>query len=413
MATHSKSSTVKRNACVLMGLGVVIALVLPPGVSLGQDEPGTCIAQGTLPCSTTALQTYAGRTLGHDGNDDHASVEAVLRHVVGDAVRVRPLATGVTGDNGSVRFVPRDITRVAAFEWSYADPAESLAYVTVKASTGFAVFAVAGSTTGSIDVSTLLGGHDISHVGFWAATVSTSVPVRATRRHSRDGNDPLGRGMLANTRLGRIQHGTVWCVQVETAEVAQCRFTRRSGSWIESASGDYALVGQSVALDGAPGGDYVVSSRINPDGTVPALEPSGYDTAGRSASQELDGAAVIETLGASTNVSGRLLENYATLEVCTSESTHPDAARLTRSPAAGIYCYAGRGAALNDIHGTERDIYGNYLTEDHFQHVAWVSGVETVAAKRPATVSYPAPGRVKTDSPIQWRPVNNNVRIAN
>lgn len=413
MTTTSKSLTIRRNVGVLLGLGVFVTLALPPGVSLGQDAPGTCSTQRTLPCSATGLQTYSDRTLGREGNDDQASVESVLRHVVGDVVRIRPLVTGVTKDEGPVRLEPANVTGGTAFAWSYADATESLAYVTVKAVTGFAVFAVAGTTTGNIDVSALLGGHDISHVGFWAATVSTPTPVRATRRHSADPLDPRGHGMLANARLGRIERGTVPCVHVETADVAQCRFGRHSGSWVESASGEYALVGQSLSLDGTPGGDYVVSARINRDGTVPALEPSGYDTAGTSPSQELAAGYVVETLGASTNVSGRLLQNDATLEVCTSSYPHPDGARLTRSPTAGIYCYVGPGAGLNDLNGTERDSYGVYYSEEFYAHVAWISGVETVVAKRPATVSYPAPGRVKTDSPIQWRPVNNNLRIAN
>ena len=91
---------------------------------------------------------------------------------------------------------------------------------------------------------------------------------------------------------------------------------------------------------------------------------------------------------------------------------HPDGAQLTRSPSPGVYCYIGQGAALNDFNGTERDRNNVYLTGFVYTHVAWSGGYEVYAAKRPATVNFPAPGFVRTDTPVVWRPVTN-VRVAN
>lgn len=121
------------------------------------------------------------------------------------------------------------------------------------------------------------------------------------------------------------------------------------------------------------------------------------------------------------------LFNYAWFEVCTSSNPHPDSiptlTRIINSCRGTVYCYKETGAALNDLNGTERDAVGNYLTElnqapddptpFHFCHVLQNGGYEVPAAKRPATRSLPAPGSVNVNTPIVWRPVNPNVRIAN
>jgi hypothetical protein len=79
----------------------------------------------------------------------------------------------------------------------------------------------------------------------------------------------------------------------------------------------------------------------------------------------------------------------------------------------GIVCYSGAGAGMNDTNGTERTYYGDYFNGSEFCHYIVTSHLEVPAAKRPATKSYPAPGRINPKSPILWRPVNPNVRIAN
>ena len=127
---------------------------------------------------------------------------------------------------------------------------------------------------------------------------------------------------------------------------------------------------------------------------------------------ELARGCVTEVLGSASNVTGLELDSYATREVCTSSFPHPDAETFVRRAADGSYCYTGEGAGLNDRDGTERDQYGRYFTKDEYCHVLWSSGAEVPAAKRPATSTYPAPGRVRTDTPILWRPVST-VTIAN
>lgn len=86
-----------------------------------------------------------------------------------------------------------------------------------------------------------------------------------------------------------------------------------------------------------------------------------------------------------------------------------------RRGADGSYCCLGRGAGLNDRYGTERGLYAYHAYYGHpeyYCHVIWSSGAEVPAAKRPATTTYPAPGRVQANTPIVWRPVSS-VPIAN
>lgn len=74
----------------------------------------------------------------------------------------------------------------------------------------FAVFGVAGTTEGTIDVSELLGGHDVSHLSVWSTNVSQAEPVAATKLH--------GKSWLGNMRLSKIDGGKLPCLHVETAE---------------------------------------------------------------------------------------------------------------------------------------------------------------------------------------------------
>lgn len=359
-----------------------------------------------MPCSASAGQTYGSVTLGADGNDDEKSVQAVLGQVVGPGADVTALARGLTSDSGDLDFTPDAVTRGQRFDWSYHGPAQNLAYLTIKAGNGFAVVGIAGTTSGSVDVTTLLGGHDISHVSLWATTTSQTEPVVAKKLH--------GKNFFGNSRLAKIDNDTVPCLQMDTAAPARCVFTRTSGSWLDSGEGRFAKVGQAIALDGKPGGDYVVAARINPDGTVPALDPAGHDAVGTAAGYELAGACVVETILSSTNATGQRLVNYATREVGTSSYPHPDDAQLVRywwTGTAWVYYYTGAGAAMNDLNGTERDEYGNYIPGAEHCHVAWYNGYEAPAAKRPSTGGYPA--KVNVRSPIVWRSVDPRVAIAN
>jgi hypothetical protein len=233
--------------------------------------------------------------------------------------------------------------------------------------------------------------------------------------------DTHGKGFEAFCRLAYIDHGTVPCLSINTAKPRTCRFTPRSGAWLESTSGAaYALAGQSISPRGVKGGNYVIASRRSRKDPPPCMQDpkapkaSAADSAGTSASTELASSCTVEVFGSAKNASGLALANYATRPVCS--STHDSFDQLTAqylgSPEPGVWCYKGQGAGLNDPNGTERNSSNVYLTGSKRCHVAWSGGYEVFAAKRPATISYPAPGRVDTKSPIVWRPVTS-ILVAN
>jgi hypothetical protein len=180
----------------------------------------------------------------------------------------------------------------------------------------------------------------------------------------------------------------------------------------------YALVGESISRDGRAGGSYVVAAPVGNTRTSPCAKlperPTlrRFDVAATPTDMELGTSCTIETMSASTNASGRPLQNFATREVCTSSHPHPDGATLTSNPAPGIYCYQGRGAGLNDANGTERDERGTYLTGSVHCHTALSGGYEIFVGKRPAVRNHPQPAKVDPTTPLVWRPVTN-VRIAN
>lgn len=237
------------------------------------------------------------------------------------------------------------------------------------------------------------------------------VPVRETH----------GKGFEALCRLAFIDHGTVPCLSVNTARPRTCRFTPRSGAWLESTTGAaYALAGQSISPRGVPGGRYVIASRRSRKEPTPCMQDPNRprartsDSAGTASGSELAGSCTVEVFGSTKNASGLPLANYATRTVCSSTFGSLDqlTAEYIGSPQPGVYCYKGQGAGLNDISGRERDRNNVYLTGSKRCHVAWSGGYEVFAAKRPATISYPAPGRVDAKSPIVWRPVST-VPVAN
>ena len=202
-----------------------------------------------------------------------------------------------------------------------------------------------------------------------------------------------------------------------------------SGNWLKASDGNrYALVGQAIALDGTRGGEYVIGARVTPPSallptgailsapatvSVACIGASGRDASAAMAGTELAASCAVEILNAETNVTCRLLENVATIPVCTSSHPHPDGAELVSADAdANVYCYTGQGAGLNDPTGTERDQTGMYYQDSDHCHVVISSGVETIAAKRPSTKSFPRP-QVLTNTRLRWLPVATGVTIAN
>ena len=237
--------------------------------------------------------------------------------------------------------------------------------------------------------------------------------------------------LVPGCRLARISHGKVPCMNIATTKTARCRFKRgRSGRWLESKKGpDFAMVGDSLSRTGARAGNFIVAAKRSGARTVPCRKPpprgsiSAADTQGVVESgQELSAACVVEDGGAeynalSANFEGARLFNYATRMVCSNNdpqtNPHPDGAQLAEALGDGVFCYRGWGAALNDINGTERDERGFYLAGEEHCHYMVNGGFEVPAAKRPASTSYPFPGKPNPKSPILWRPVNPNVRFGN
>lgn len=146
----------------------------------------------------------------------------------------------------------------------------------------------------------------------------------------------------------------------------------------------------------------------------------GKDTAGRVAEgTELATMCIVEDLNTDYNalsaVYGWLpIVNYAgKVTMGNAPGTHPDFADYEGVDPTGGYIYSGPGAALNDSNGTERDSLGQYFPGEEYCHFLVTNGYEVPGAKRPATKSYPAPGVVAVGTPAMWRPVNNNLDIAN
>jgi uncharacterized delta-60 repeat protein len=273
---------------------------------------------------------------------------------------------------------------------------------------------------------------------------STCAGVTVTQFH--------GEEFHGNSRIARIENGRVACMNSETGELSECLFSTSGASaglmWVEAIDGQYAKTGQAITQQGAPDGGWIVAARVNSDGSVPCVappvqsvvEPMSYpsrdvdskggpnggmpnDTTGTvTPGEELDNECAIEDIGQEYNAASGYYSmwmpilNYATLEVCTSSNPHLDNSELTRTISScngTVYCYRWQGAALNDINGTERDVFTNYSTRNYSCHMLQNGGFEVPAAKRPATRSLPAPGSVNVNTPILWRPVNPNVRVAN
>lgn len=388
-----------RMLTVVVAIGALVGSVLLVGSVVaaeqrararagGASSTSACVSAVTLPCVSA-------------GSDSEQDVRQSLMGVLGPPVEVTAASgelTGVAGEFAVKLVGPR-------IDWAYTGMAQNLAYLTVQSTGGqFAVVGIAGRRGGQLTVDGLLPGARVAHVRFWTMRYTKTFPVVASALH--------GQGFVGNSRLGRIENDTVTCLHAETLVIARCAFTQSSGSWLESPEGVFARTGQSITLDGDPGGDYVVAAKINEDGTVPALAPTGRDSAGYYVDQTLAGSCRIEDSLSAHNANGMRLLNFATLTVGTSSVPHPDEVSPVRVESVNgrtVAYYTGSGAALNDIDGTERDAYGFYLSGSDRCHHILQNGAVIPAAKRPNVLL----GRVDTRSPIVWRGVLNNVRIAN
>lgn len=387
-------------AAVLAGTAVAVI----DGGAAAAPPAGSCLSARTLPCGAATGTTIGGVTIDattRGANGETATV-AVLSHVLGfpaAQISIHPAAPALTGDGTGFSFTPADLRGTDRFSWTYTGTDSRLGYLGVTTDRGLAVVGVAALRSGTVDLTALLGDAHVIDVQPWITTAMFAQPVAATRLH--------GSGFLGNSMIGRITNGMVACVGVDTAEPAYCPFDKTTGAWMESADGDWALAARPTSLTGDPGPDWITAGAVNPDGTYPALMPTGHDTAGTATGEELGSGSTPEQFNTATNSTRRLLENVATRDVCVSSNPHPDLARFSHSPTPGVYCYTGRGAGLNDPNGRERDANGNYLRQNHHSHFVLIDATHSVwAAKRPETVNTPPPARVKPNSPLFWRPVS-------
>jgi hypothetical protein len=258
---------------------------------------------------------------------------------------------------------------------------------------------------------------------YTAPTVSVCSGVTVAKMYGNNTGDFRNK----NARLARINTSTSpWSVSCVLAvdgkhSATTCNFDRSTQSFIVTSTGEYyAKAGHSIdPQKGAAGGDYAIGTPAKiVDGkyVAPCVGGSGYDSVGTAYGTELAASCMVETLNVETNTSGYKVKNFATLEVWTNSRPHPDGALLVGEGTVSgypVYAYASTGAGMNDINGTERDKAGVYYPDEQSCHVTISGGVETMAAKRPATKTWPA--EVNKNSPIRWRPVDSrsSIKIAN
>jgi hypothetical protein len=400
----------------------IIAGFLTPGASAKGSIIGNCATMESpeLPCAASDGQTYGTDTLPN-GEDSEGSLEAVLGYVEGEPTDVSSIAFGLTGDTAEFDFQFPDAPDDESFSWSYSGRAP-LAFLTVTTDQGaFGVYDVAKRTHGEIDVlSELSEFENTIHFSFWQRTYSQCEPVRVEDSHAK--------GMIPGCQLSEIVGGKVPCVHVSKEATKTCHFRttgNQSGKWLEGAQhgddAEYAMAGQGITRKGKPGGPWVVATKATHDAVLPCKKAppanprrhgSVRDTPSTTTDSSLPFQAVEETPGSTFNRI-QLLDNFATREICTNTATHPDGAMQSSHPSPAVYCYSGKGAGLNDSNGMERRSPaegGGYYNDPQHHHVIRYLGALVPAAKRPNTKPN---GEVIANSPIAWRTVNPNAKIAN
>lgn len=137
---------------------------------------------GSLTCTVEKNDVFPGTgsdSVTAKGNDHETEVEAALNHIFGTPVDIVPVETDIDRLRaGDFEIDPegRRSEDFTTFDWTYTGSA-TLAYLTVKARTGFAIFDIAGLTSGTASINGLLTNkhgktQDISHIGFWSANAT-------------------------------------------------------------------------------------------------------------------------------------------------------------------------------------------------------------------------------------------------
>src|SRR5215204_4993468 len=139
-----------------------------------------------------------------------------------------------------------------------------------------------------------------------------------------------GGSIAANSNLSPIHHGRVLTIDPNTRAKSHSRFTARSGRWMTGADRTrYAVAGQWISRGGHAGGQRLIAAPMRPGHRVPCAAPSplahAADTASVAADGSLPASGYTETTLSSTNVHA-LLVNYATRDICTNTTVHPDGA---------------------------------------------------------------------------------------
>lgn len=208
-------------------------------------------------------------------------------------------------------------------------------------------------------------------------------------------------------------------------------------AWTDAKEGDVTGNGRVIVSRNIEKGDngYLYDT---------CVQLKGHDEEGRPAGEELAPECIIEELNQNYNATGYPLENHVANTLATSNSPyvdpwvdpaainvpHPDSAeyggstlcKIGKQVATTAYKYSGgyqdvgAGAALNDLNGTEKNQYGEYMytsasTGSHYCHMIVHNGAEVPGAKRPATFTTPAPGGINCKTPILWRPVDTSVTV--
>jgi hypothetical protein len=120
-----------------------------------------------------------------NGVNGERNVESVVNYLEGQFINLTAVISGVTGDTTSNGFVIDFSADGTSLTWSYTG-SEALEYITLKASTQFAIFDLApGQHSGTVSTAGLLvngqgNARQISHVDFWRDPPVENIPEPAT-----------------------------------------------------------------------------------------------------------------------------------------------------------------------------------------------------------------------------------------